>query len=562
MRERSVRRFNAYEAIVSTHATTWHDGGAAVFLPLTGAIYAISAERIGDRYKHSWNSAIALDHLANLLHVDLQSANVFYDCSNPGETGVLERDGHHYYHAMEAYSGSGWVNSTILVVDGQGPQDGRNWSTSIWSGTNGEVTLVEDVTSSDLPFVPQSLGHFYSAIGAAAGIRNLNAEGTTMALAGVGAPSPLVNFLANKVFIDARGLMQPTPEFTAALLAHTLGRDFYEWGDPDEQQALIWNEYLAHRNSLPATNSRDIGEDDANFAFAGQDALQNCLASLVDRAYSVAPSMNLCLSGGVALNCVANSFVRQNGPFRRVYVSSAPGDDGQALGRLWATIRLLGYPPNPTGRSRSPYLGPVHRPHDTARAAALAVEKGYTVHKTLTSGEAASIVAQGIAKGEIWGICRGRSELGPRALGNRSILADPRRIEMKARLNELKDREPYRPFAPVVPIEAAISYFESSGPSPYMSFTSMVRPEFQSLLGAITHADGSTRTQTLSRGANSVLESILAEVFKSSGLPIVLNTSFNRGGEPIVETPIDAVETGSAMELDGMLIGRWACWRA
>jgi carbamoyltransferase len=280
-----------------------------------------------------------------------------------------------------------------------------------------------------------------------------------------------------------------------------------------------------------------------------QAATEEVLFHLLRRLRQVTKSENLCLAGGVFQNSVANGKIRQSGLFKNVHVPSVPGDHGGALGAgLWAAredvVRRPGR--NPV----SAFLGPGYGADDVEEALDRAQRIVY--HRPSRLGSA---VASLLAEGRILAWFQGRSEYGPRALGNRSILADPRRAEMKDIVNErIKHREPFRPFAGAVPLERASEYFELSGPSPFMQFVVPIRPDAREKIPAISHG-GTCRVQTVCAEENPAFHDLLLEFGKISSIPILLNTSFNDADEPIVCSPADALRTFLKTDLDGLVIG-------
>ena len=257
----------------------------------------------------------------------------------------------------------------------------------------------------------------------------------------------------------------------------------------------------------------------------------------------------LCYAGGVALNGYSNTRILTDEIFPRLFVQPAANDGGTALGAaLYHAHHRLGCP---RSERFSPFLGTGYS--ESACEKAL-VAAGVAYRRI---GNVAAETARRLAEGRIVGWFQGRMEIGPRALGHRSILADPRSLELKQRLNDrVKRRESFRPFAPVVPLERAAEFFAlPARESPYMLLIVRVRPEWHSRLAAITHVDGTARVQTVSADTDPLLVELLAEFEKLSGLPILLNTSFNGPGEPIVASPEDAVRTFIRTGMDDLVLG-------
>jgi carbamoyltransferase len=274
---------------------------------------------------------------------------------------------------------------------------------------------------------------------------------------------------------------------------------------------------------------------------------------------------NLCIAGGVGLNCVANGRIVREAGFDNVWIQPASGDDGIAIGCAYYGHLALQKKPRSFVMSHA-YLGRGHSETDATDA----VAKGLTRLETAArrSEDICAEAAKILAEGRVLGWFQGRSEFGPRALGNRSILADPRFRDMKDTLNSrVKHRQAFRPFAPVVLAERAAEIFEGEEESPFMLLAMRVRPEWQSKIPAIVHVDGTARVQTVRPETNERLYRLLKEFEALTGVPVLLNTSFNVKGEPIVETPRDAVEcflsTGiDDLALQDMLIAKTAFHRA
>lgn len=272
----------------------------------------------------------------------------------------------------------------------------------------------------------------------------------------------------------------------------------------------------------------------ADFAATVQAELEVATLAQASWLQERTSATNLCLAGGVALNVVSNTAIAERAGYGQVYVPPAPGDDGIAAGCALYGAALTGT--LATTSNGSPYLGPVH--------------------EAPGAGDVARRCAALLADGRVVGVHQGRSEFGPRALGNRSILADPRQAVTKTYLNNVvKGREDFRPFAPVVMEEHVLDHFETAPDSRYMSFVAIVRPADRSRLEAVTHVDGSARLQVLSKADNEFLWAVLDEFRRLTDLPILLNTSFNRAGEPLVESEADAWSCARRANLDFLVVG-------
>jgi carbamoyltransferase len=292
-----------------------------------------------------------------------------------------------------------------------------------------------------------------------------------------------------------------------------------------------------------------IDERHKNIAWAVQDACEAAMLSVVRMAVEKTGCRNLCLAGGVALNSKANGKIAACGVVDKMFVQPAASDDGVALGAALAPFLDKGGR-LPSKAMRHAYLGPAY--DDAAVEAALLTSKlRYT-----KLNDAAETAAELLSRGKIVGWFQGRMEFGPRALGSRSILADARDPEMNAKVNNaVKFREWWRPFAPSLKKEAAAEYLESATDSPFMILTAQVRPEKRGVIPSVTHVDGSARPQTVEKEVNPLYWRLIDEFEKRTGVPVVMNTSFNLRGEAIVNTPSDAVRTFFSSGMDALVIG-------
>jgi len=258
---------------------------------------------------------------------------------------------------------------------------------------------------------------------------------------------------------------------------------------------------------------------------------------------------DLCLAGGIALNCSANRIIAALPFVRQLYVQPAASDRGLALGCALQGAFEAG---TPVKGIKHVFTGPTYGPDDYANA----LENFGQEYSELTDPEETAI--KFLTEGKIVGWFQGRSEYGPRALGNRSILADPRDARMKDKINaRVKFREKFRPFAPAVLAERAEELFDLPGPSPFMTVAFPVREGWKAQLGAVTHANGTGRVQTVDAGTAPKLHNLIRQFEKATGVPAVLNTSFNVRGEPIVETPDDALSTFARSGIDALILNRF-----
>ena len=415
---------------------------------------------------------------------------------------------HHSAHAASAFYTSGFDRALVLVADGQGESE----STSVFlADDNGLHPIVQ------LP-VTSSLGLLYSAVTAYLGFEPIEDEYKVMGLAAYGTSDDYKAFFDSVLIDDGdAGFAMPT------LVSPTLTR------------LSAWKKVLG----LPRKANGPIEPRHIAIAYSLQKAVERVVLRLLEHHARQQSVRKLCLAGGVALNCSLNGVIDRSGLFDEIYVQPAAGDPGAGLGAA-----LLSYyrenPRGPRHRLRHTYLGPEFDDQTVCQALEGAGDQIEWTRPEDYVGE----VAKKLAEGAVIGWFQGRMEFGPRALGNRSILADARRPEMKDRVNQaVKKREEFRPFAPSVTAEAASTYFELRTLEQYEHMTIAVnaRPEKSAEIPSVVHVNGTARVQVVKRETNPGYWELLTRFGNDTGTPLLLNTSFNIRGEPIVCTPEDAV---------------------
>jgi carbamoyltransferase len=453
-------------------------------------------------------------HFASMWHQD-SGAKRF--AQNFGEVKARMRFvDHHLAHAISAYAYSGFDESAIVIMDGRGAWE----ATSIWHGKDGRIEHVLTI-----PF-PDSMGWFYSEFTAYLGFQRNSDEWKVMGLAPYGQPGVKLDALIDT---DAR----PYRVHTKALNGNGAGS---------------FSGMTALLGAARAAES-EIDERHKNIAYAVQDCCERAMMNVVRMALDKTGTRNLCLAGGVALNSKANGKIAASGLVEKIFVQPAASDDGVALGAALAPY-MDGGGRLPKKAMRHAYLGPAF--DDSAVETAL---RTYKLRYTRVD-DPAGTAAELLSRGKILGWFQGRMEFGPRALGNRSILADPRDPEMTAKVNNaVKFREWWRPFAPSLKKEAAGEFLESATDSPFMILTAQVRAEKRGVIPAVTHVDGSARPQTVEKEVNPLYWRLIDEFGKRTGVPVIMNTSFNLRGEAIVHTPTDAVRTFFSSGMDALVIG-------
>jgi carbamoyltransferase len=423
---------------------------------------------------------------------------------------------HHVAHAISAYAFSGFDEAAVLVLDGRGAWE----ATSLWHGRGGNLEHVWTI-----PW-PNSLGLFYAQFTQYLGFQPYSDEWKVMGLAPYGEG----------------------------------GINLREFIVPDDNPYRVATRMLIGRDSAPcaAIEARlgpkrapesEIDARHKNLAFAVQDACEQAMMTLARAAVEKTGCRSLCLAGGVALNSKANGKILASGLVDRIFIQPAAGDDGVCLGAALAPYLDTGGK-LPVKKMRHAYLG-----SESSDAEIEKVLRTYKLRATRVA-DPAKTGAELLANGKILGWFQGRMEFGPRALGSRSILADPRDPEMTAKVNNaVKFREWWRPFAPSILAEAADQYLESSTDSPFMVLTAQVKADKRGVIPSVTHVDGSARPQTVERDVNPLYWQLISGFGQRTGVPVVMNTSFNLRGEPIVCTPTDAVRTFFSSGMDALVIG-------
>ncbi|MBI2789712.1 MAG: hypothetical protein HYX59_13620 [Elusimicrobia bacterium] len=429
---------------------------------------------------------------------------------------------HHLAHAASAFLPSGFEEAAILTADSVG-----EWATTTRGRGEGAKVRVE----SELVF-PDSLGLLYSAVTAFLGFELNEGEGTVMGLSAHGRPS-LLPRLREVVTVRADGTFALDQSYF----------DFYG-GEAMHSPRFVAAFGPARLPGAPLTDR------DRDLAASLQALTEDILVRLTRDLRARTGSENLCLAGGVFLNCAANQKILELSGFKRVFVQPAAGDAGGALGAAAFVSRSLWGLPPPA--AMDPYLGPSISTARAKRALAAAGLAG----RELPEDELCRAAAAAIARGGVVGWAQGRMELGPRALGNRSILGDPRSARTKDLINaRVKGREEFRPFAPAVLAERAAEFFHLDAPSPFMLLAPRVREEKKAAIPAVTHADGTARVQTVTGAQNPRFHRLLKAFDEAAGVPVLVNTSFNRRGEPIVCSPEDAVACFKETGLDALVLG-------
>jgi carbamoyltransferase len=460
----------------------------------------------------STSEDLTADGWESLRTLYARRAPLFLKTALPGlDPSRVQFIPHHVAHAASAYLVAPDSASSVLVLDGRGERASHLAGQVI----DGRLKIL---AAQELP---HSLGLMYEEVTEHLGFRRSSDEYKVMALAAYGAPRFLAYF---------RQAVRTTGEggFNVA--------------------AIEWSRFVE-----AVRPGQDLGPRHADLAASVQVRLEEVLLDLIHWLHAKTGTRHLTMAGGVALNCVANSRLVEKGPFESVWVQPAAGDAGTALGAAVYLARALGDAIEPM---RTAALGREWTEEDLERwlwRARVAHERPRDI---------ADAVAEIIAANGIVAWFQGRSEYGPRALGHRSLLANPAHPENLARLNDIKGREKFRPVAPMVLSDRAHEIFEGPLPSPYMLFTHRVRAGWRPRIPAVVHVDGSARVQTVDRAQEPLVARMLEAVERRTGLPVIVNTSLNTAGRPMVDDPRDALECFGSAPIDALALGPYLVRRS
>jgi carbamoyltransferase len=476
-----------------------------------------------------------------------------------GRAGRILYTEHHFAHAASAFYPSPFKEAAIITLDGVG-----EWTTTaIGFGESEHLELVEEL------HYPHSLGLLYSAFTSFCGFRVNSGEYKLMGLAAYGEPRYAKIIREHLIDVRSDGSYRLNLDYFAFPTANAMTNERFHglFGGP------------------PRVPESRITNREADLAASIQQITNETVLAVARRARSITGSRNVTLAGGVALNCVAIGELSRSAIFDRIWIQPAAGDAGGCLGAaLLVAHTHFGVPRalNSKGRDnqRGSYLGPSFA---SGEISAFLDRQSFPYHRVMDSKERARIVAKALAEGKVVGLFSGRMEFGPRALGARSILADPRDKSMQKILNQkIKRRESFRPFAPAVLAEEAADYFDLSIESPYMLIATALKQKHRlveasttegeddplktlhvsrSTIPAVTHVDYSARVQTVSESDHPELYNILLEFRRHTGIGVLVNTSFNVRGEPIVCSPKDAYVCFMQTDIDLLVLEDMLLWK-
>lgn len=434
---------------------------------------------------------------------------------------------HHLSHAASTFYLSGFNNSYILVVDGSGEEN----ATSIFKGDSGKIKHVSSV------MIPDSLGWFYQSFTEFLGFKPNNHEGKLMGLAPYGKNDDEINSKVNKLLMtDLRG--KYTYDATSSF-----------FGNHDK--GIVYSDKMIGIFGNPRNSRDEITQDYKNLAFGVQQKLEYVVSSIVE-SITQKEDFNgkLCIAGGVALNCKMNGKLLENPKINKIFVPPIASDVGTSLGAALVLSEKLGFSVNiqlESANFSSEYSDEVIEKHLKR------LHLDYTICNRIEVD-----VAKLLSENNIVGWFQGRMEIGPRALGSRSILANPTKIEMKDRVNiKVKYRESWRPFAASILYEDRMQYVEIDHESPFMAIAFKVKQEALSKIPAAVHIDNTTRPQFVKKENHPLYWNLIQNFKQITGVGALLNTSFNLDDEPIVESPFQAIRSFYSSELDYLAIGRF-----
>lgn len=462
--------------------------------------------------------------------------------------------GHHESHAASAFFPSPFEQAAVLTMDGVG-----EWTTTSWSvGTGNRLEMRREIR------FPHSIGLLYSAITYYLGFRVNSGEYKIMGLAPYGEPRYVDLLLDNVIDLKDDG-------------SFWMDQSYFNYAS-----GLTMTSDKLHRllGGPPRAPETLLDQRHMDLAASVQKVTEEAVLRVAAHIHEQTGLKNLCMAGGVALNCVANGRLLREGPFDNIWIQPAAGDAGGALGcALLTWYQLLDNPrtPEPTDSQRGSYLGPCSTPNEVVEY----LDSIDAVYESFADEDAlCAQIAELLAQGKIVGHFAGRAEFGPRALGNRSILGDPRNVDMQTTMNvKIKFRESFRPFAPSVLEERAADYFDIDRPSPYMLLVAPVQKqrcielteEQSALFGidklkvqrsdipAVTHVDYSARIQTVNAQRNPRYYKLIRAFEARTGCGVVVNTSFNIRGEPIVSTPENAYRCFMYTNMDALVLENCLC---
>ena len=495
---------------------------------------------------------LILDRLRNKserVSVAQQLAHAFPNDKFLGKVHAVE---HHMAHLSSAFHVSPFEEAVVVSVDGFGDFASAAWGV----GSGVDIQLDTKV------YFPHSLGIFYQALTQFIGFPNYGDEYKVMGLAPYGKPA-YIDEMRRIVKFESDGKF----ELDLAYFRHHKEKIDYEWSGGSPSIGMLYSSQLEELLGPARKKDDPLTQRHKDIAHSIQAMYEEAFFNLLNSVHGKYGLDSLAIAGGCGMNSVANGKVRIRTPFQNVYVQSAAGDAGGAIGAALSVWHNLG--PD-AARQRGPvhdhaFWGCSYSDDEIERAIQNDKKRlqfeGCVVSTVGNDADLIAEAAEAVSKGLVVGWFQGRMEWGPRALGNRSILGDPRRSDMKEILNlKIKRRESFRPFAPSVISEEVGNWFEQDDPVPFMMQVYQVKSEKRAEIPAVTHVDGSGRLQTVLQHTNPRYHQLIAEFYRLTGVPMILNTSFNEN-EPVVCTPGEALDCFLRTKMDCLVMGNWVVKR-
>jgi carbamoyltransferase len=450
---------------------------------------------------------------------------------------------HHMAHLASAFMVSPFEKAAVVSVDGFGDFVGAMWGI----GNGSHIDVKEKI------YFPHSLGLFYLAITQLLGFTKYGDEYKVMGLAAYGEPAEQYN-MQKMIKLNSDGRFGLDLNY----FVHQIKGATMTWDGGEPHMGLVFSVEMERLLGPQRAPGSPITHQHEKIAASLQGMYEEAFFHLLNHVYEATKLSNLCLAGGCAMNSLANGKIFTRTPFKDVYIQAAAGDAGGAIGAAFYVWNQTLHQQR-TFVQGNCYWGPQFSEAQLYEAITIRknelAKTNCTIEKIDDTGELCKTTAQEIALGKVVGWFQGRMEWGPRALGNRSILADPRKSEMKDILNErIKRRESFRPFAPSILLEAVDEYFEQDYPDPFMIKVYLIKPEKRHLIPAVTHVDGTGRLQTVAQKDNPLYWRLIKEFENITQIPVLLNTSFNEN-EPIVCHPQEALDCFVRTNMDILVLG-------
>jgi carbamoyltransferase len=492
---------------------------------------------------------LVLDRIRNKREregADSHLAKAFPDQVFRGKVHAVE---HHLAHLSSAFHVSPFDDAVVVSVDGFG-----DFASAAWGVGRGTRIDIDDKV-----YFPHSLGIFYQALTQYIGFPHYGDEYKVMGLAPYGRPEYLPQMRRIVQLLDDGGF-----KLDLSYFRHAREKIDYEWDNGSPTVGTLYSPALEELLGPARGKDEPLQQRHKDIARSVQAMYEEAFFHLLNTLHAHHGGTAVCIAGGCGMNSVANGKVTLRTPFKEIYVQSAAGDAGGAIGAAYAVWHELGGKRGPV--MDHAYFGPGYDDAEISRlleARAMEIrDAGCEIEKVTDEDELCARTAQAVANGEVVGWFQGRMEWGPRALGNRSIVCDPRRADMKDILNlKIKRRESFRPFAPSILREAVADWFEIEGEVPFMMQVYQICEEQRSRIPAVTHVDGSGRLQTVYRHTNPRYYKLIENFATLTGVPMVLNTSFNEN-EPVVCKPEEALDCFLRTKMDLLVLGDWVIRRA